>query len=162
MHLLVVAVLALLAALWQCGPLALWPVAPDLSAALAACLVVRTENHRLLLNLWVIGLIRDVVDPAATIVYAILFIVAAVGLIGADQRLRGLGLARVPVIAAILALGLRLAEIWWAGLGAETPQGLLLRTLLTAAVASGLFILMGSGRSSAPIRVRSVRTAVVE
>ena len=161
MHVVVVAILALLAALWQCGPLALWPVAPDLGAAVAAYLVTRVDNHRLLLRLWVVGLMRDVIDPGATIVYGLLYIVAALGLTAARDHLPSWVVARVSVVAAALALILRLADIWWSGMGGESPVGLLLRALFTAGVACGLLLLLGPGRGMAGAQGQSVRTAVV-
>ena len=71
---LVLAVLAIIAALYDVGPLALWPVAPSAVVALAAWCGIKAGDREVLPRIWLIGIVTDAVDPGSVIFHAVVLV----------------------------------------------------------------------------------------
>jgi hypothetical protein len=64
-------VLALTLSILQHGWLATWPVAPDLTLALMAWLIVDGSDRGVLVRAWLVGVSRDLIDPGSVYFHAI-------------------------------------------------------------------------------------------
>ena len=66
MRLLLWIALAVIAAVLQHARLAAWPVAPDLPLALVAWAVVVGEAQAWMWRVWLVGALRDPIDPGSS------------------------------------------------------------------------------------------------
>lgn len=128
------------ACLVQHSRLATWVVAPDLPLALAAWAVVVGDRRRWLLRFWLVGAIRDLIDPGSVWFHAGLHLALGLALLPALRWLpgpRALALALVGTILPVLAVA---ADALVSAAGLWSPWQLAGSALATAAAAvlSGL------------------------
>jgi len=116
----VLALVVLVAALFQYGPAQVWNPFPDLVLACAAWAIVAGREEELLPRAWLIGGIADLVDPASAVFHLIFFAAAALAFVPLRPFLfhshaSSLALGAVLLLCAeYLMVGL--VGGWWAAL----------------------------------------------
>jgi len=130
---------AVVLAVVQHGELVRWPWAPDLPLALVAWTIVAGNARSLLVRAWLVGAMRDIIDPASLCFHAVAYTLLAVAFLpvrAVVYRGRGLGWAALAFSGSLI---LRWADRWWIGLPpfASFTEGIAIAT--TTALAA-LFI----------------------
>ena len=98
-------ILALGLALIQHSWLSSWPLAPDLPLALLAWVVVDGTDKGVLIRAWIVGLMRDLVDPGSIYFHTAAYLLLAIAFLPARQlvfRTRAAGWAGFAAIASVL------------------------------------------------------------
>lgn len=135
MRLLLWIALALAAAVLMHARLAGWPVAPDLPLALAAWAVVVGDARAWLWRVWLIGPLRDIVDPGSQWFHAGAHVVLVVALLPVRRWLPGVTWLALLEAGAGLSLALQGLDILVGGRGGWTPWTGAADALLTGLVA---------------------------
>ncbi|HYE05534.1 MAG TPA: hypothetical protein VEL07_08380 [Planctomycetota bacterium] len=105
----ILVVLSLICAVLQHSWLAQWPLAPDLPLALLAWMVVDGSDDGVLIRAFVVGLVRDCVDPASVCFHTFAYFVLALAFLPARPlvfRTRTVGWAAFAALATVLLLSL--------------------------------------------------------
>lgn len=127
--------LGLLAATVFHARLAAWPVAPDLSLALAAWAVVVGGERHWLWRVWLLGPLRDLIDPGAVWFHAGTHLVLVAALLPLRRWLPGLPWLALLVAGAGLSLLAQGVDALVSGTGGWSPWRGVADALLTGGVA---------------------------
>lgn len=136
------ALIAIVLAVIQHGALAHLIAAPDLPLALAAWAMVDGDERWLLVRAWMIGTIRDAIDPGSVCFHAIGCLLLAIGMLGLRGilfRARG---AAWGAWGAACVFAVHGFDRWWSG-GGGGMGALVATALLTALATVGLGWLLG-------------------
>lgn len=135
MRLLLWLILALSVCVLMHARLAAWPVAPDLPLALAAWAVVVGEARAWMWRVWLIGPLRDAIDPGSQWFHAGAHLVLVLGLLPTRRWLPGLPWLALLVTGAGLSLAVQGLDILVGGRGGWTVLTGGSNALLTGLVA---------------------------
>ncbi len=103
----ILVVLSLICAVLQHSWLAQWPVAPDLPLALLAWMVIDGSDDGVLIRAFVVGLVRDCVDPASICFHTFAYFLLAVAFLPARSlvfRTRAAGWSVFAGLATVLLM----------------------------------------------------------
>lgn len=118
--------IAVFTALLQHGLVATWPLSPDLPLALMAWAVVSGPANELLVRAWLIGMARDVIDPASLCFHTVGYTLLAGLFLPLRSQIyhgRAAGWMGYAAVASVL---LALVDRWLAGVTVWWPLGVLM------------------------------------
>jgi hypothetical protein len=118
--------------------LAAWPIAPDLPTALVAFALIGGQERGLLLRAWLVGVVRDAVDPGSTWFYTAGYLLIALCYLPVRNHLFQTRWAAWASTGAACAIGIEALDGLVGGYGGHGVWTIAAQTALTALATAGI------------------------